>query len=59
VFIPYHWPGTKAANQLTNRALDPQSRMPEFKVAVVRVEKARRQPDRASGSDPAASEGGA
>jgi assimilatory nitrate reductase catalytic subunit len=40
VFIPYHWPGAKAANQLTNRALDPLSRMPEFKVAVVRIEKA-------------------
>ncbi|MCU0268563.1 MAG: molybdopterin oxidoreductase family protein [Acidimicrobiales bacterium] len=40
VFIPYHWPGVKAANQLTNRALDPLSRMPEFKVAAVRIEKA-------------------
>jgi assimilatory nitrate reductase catalytic subunit len=40
VFIPYHWPGTQAANQLTNRALDPTSRMPEFKVAAVRVERA-------------------
>lgn len=38
VFIPYHWPGTKAANQLTNRAYDPISKMPEFKVAAVRVE---------------------
>jgi assimilatory nitrate reductase catalytic subunit len=40
VFIPYHWPGSHAANLLTNRALDPQSKMPEFKVAAVRVEKA-------------------
>ena len=40
VFIPYHWPGTKAANQLTNRAVDPISKMPEFKVAAVRVRKA-------------------
>ena len=40
VFIPYHWPGTQAANQLTNRALDPMPRMPEFKVAAVRVAKA-------------------
>ncbi len=38
VFIPYHWPGAKAANQLTNRAVDPESKMPEFKVAAVRVE---------------------
>jgi assimilatory nitrate reductase catalytic subunit len=37
VFIPYHWPGTQAVNQLTNRALDPISRMPEFKVTAVRV----------------------
>jgi assimilatory nitrate reductase catalytic subunit len=40
VFIPYHWPGAKAANQLTNRAVDPASKMPEFKVAAVRVERA-------------------
>ena len=37
VFIPYHWPGAKAANQLTNRAVDPISKMPEFKVAAVRI----------------------
>jgi assimilatory nitrate reductase catalytic subunit len=37
VFIPYHWAGRQAANQLTNRALDPVSKMPEFKVAAVRV----------------------
>ena len=40
VFIPSHWPGTKAANQLTNRAVDPLSKMPEFKVAAVKVVKA-------------------
>ncbi|MFA5774027.1 MAG: molybdopterin oxidoreductase family protein [Ilumatobacteraceae bacterium] len=40
VFIPYHWPGAKAANQLTNRAVDPISKMPEFKVAAVRIEPA-------------------
>ncbi|MCB0994682.1 MAG: molybdopterin-dependent oxidoreductase, partial [Acidimicrobiales bacterium] len=40
VFIPYHWPGDKAANQLTIRAVDPVSAMPEFKVAAVRVTKA-------------------
>lgn len=37
VFIPYHWPGAQAANRLTNPALDPTSKMPEFKVAAVRV----------------------
>lgn len=40
VFIPYHWPGSQAANQLTIRAVDPLSKMPEFKVAAVRVERA-------------------
>jgi assimilatory nitrate reductase catalytic subunit len=40
VFIPYHWPGGRAANQLTHRAVDPLSKMPEFKVAAVRVERA-------------------
>lgn len=39
VFIPYHWPGKKAANQLTNRALDPISKIPEYKVCACRVEK--------------------
>ena len=38
VFIPYHWAGDQAANLLTNRALDPQSKIPEYKVAAVRVE---------------------
>jgi assimilatory nitrate reductase catalytic subunit len=37
VFIPYHWPGALAANQLTNRAVDPVAKMPEFKVSAVRV----------------------
>jgi assimilatory nitrate reductase catalytic subunit len=40
VFIPYHWPGDKAANQLTQRVVDPISKMPEFKVSAVRVEPA-------------------
>ena len=39
VFIPYHWPGRKAANQLTNRALDPISKIPEYKVCACKVEK--------------------
>jgi assimilatory nitrate reductase catalytic subunit len=37
VFVPYHWPERLAANQLTVRALDPISKMPEFKVAACRV----------------------
>ena len=39
VFIPYHWAGKKTANQLTNRALDPISKIPEFKVCACKVEK--------------------
>lgn len=41
VFIPFHWPGEGRANTLTNPALDPVSRMPEFKVCAVRLEPAR------------------
>ncbi|MBP8180153.1 MAG: molybdopterin oxidoreductase family protein [Acidimicrobiia bacterium] len=44
VFIPYHWPGAKAANQLTIRAIDPISKMPEFKVAAVHVSRAGGRP---------------
>jgi assimilatory nitrate reductase catalytic subunit len=39
IFIPYHWPGHQAANLLTNRALDPLSKIPEFKVSAVRIER--------------------
>jgi assimilatory nitrate reductase catalytic subunit len=37
VFIPYHWPLDRSANNLTIRALDPQSLIPEYKVCAVRV----------------------
>ncbi|MFJ3924145.1 molybdopterin oxidoreductase family protein [Streptomyces sp. NPDC090022] len=40
VFMPFHWPGEGRANTLTNPALDPVSRMPEFKICAVRVEPA-------------------
>jgi assimilatory nitrate reductase catalytic subunit len=40
IFIPYHWPGDQSANRVTNRALDPISKIPEFKVCAVRVTKA-------------------
>jgi assimilatory nitrate reductase catalytic subunit len=33
--MPFHWPGT---NDVTSTALDPVSRMPEFKVCAVRLE---------------------
>jgi len=38
LFMPFHWGGDGRANLLTNPALDPASRMPEFKVCAVRVE---------------------
>ncbi|MFG3287355.1 molybdopterin oxidoreductase family protein [Streptomyces sp. NPDC048179] len=41
VFMPFHWPGEGRANTLTNPALDPTSRMPEFKACAVRVETVR------------------
>jgi formate dehydrogenase alpha subunit len=38
VFIPFHF-AESAANVLTNPALDPVAKIPEYKVAAVRVEK--------------------
>jgi assimilatory nitrate reductase catalytic subunit len=37
LFAPFHWGGKQAANILTIPALDPVSRMPEFKVCAVRA----------------------
>lgn len=37
VFIPYHWPGKKSANQLTSGHLDPISKIPEFKVSACQL----------------------
>jgi len=37
IFAPFHWGGKSAANRLTIPALDPTSRMPEFKVCAVRA----------------------
>jgi assimilatory nitrate reductase catalytic subunit len=37
LFAPFHWGGREAANRLMNPALDPTSRMPEFKLATVRI----------------------
>jgi assimilatory nitrate reductase catalytic subunit len=39
-FMPFHWPGAARANLLTNPALDPVSRMPEFKVCAARIDPA-------------------
>ena len=39
LFVPFHFSGNARANLLTNPALDPISRMPEFKVCAARIEK--------------------
>ena len=39
VFVPFHWGGAQSANRLTSDALDPTSRMPEFKVCAARIER--------------------
>src|SRR5438045_7591192 len=39
IFIPYHWGEELAVNQLTNPALDPISKIPEFKACAARIEK--------------------
>ena len=38
VFIPFHF-AEAAANRLTNAALDPISKIPEYKVCAIRLEK--------------------
>lgn len=40
VFVPYHWPNERSANNCTVRAIDPVSQIPEYKVCAVRVTKA-------------------
>ena len=41
LFVPFHWGGKATANLLTNAAaLDPISRIPEFKACAVRLERA-------------------
>lgn len=39
VFVPFHWGGDLSINKLTNDALHPVSRMPEFKICAVRVQR--------------------
>jgi assimilatory nitrate reductase catalytic subunit len=41
LFVPFHWPGAGRANSATSDALDPASRMPEFKVCAARLETVR------------------
>lgn len=39
LFSPFHWGGAGRVNLLTNHALDPVSKMPEFKICAVRIDK--------------------
>ena len=61
VFIPYHWAGTRSANRLTHRTLDPRSKIPEFKVSACRINLSA-NPDTSADDRPAhrngASQGG-
>ena len=45
VFIPYHWPLARAANNCTIRAIDPVSNIPEYKICAVRISPAPRPDD--------------
>ncbi|MFZ2001569.1 MAG: molybdopterin oxidoreductase family protein, partial [Candidatus Sulfotelmatobacter sp.] len=62
VFIPYHWAGTRSANRLTHRTLDPRSKIPEFKVSACRIARAKgpdESPDDRGAHKNGASRGGA
>ena len=48
VFVPYHWPSDRAANNMTVRAIDPVSHIPEYKICAVRVTKVPRPEDEIS-----------
>jgi assimilatory nitrate reductase catalytic subunit len=39
LFMPFHWGGAARANTLTNDAVDPLSKIPEFKIAAARLER--------------------
>jgi assimilatory nitrate reductase catalytic subunit len=39
VFVPYHWPLGRSINNVTVRAIDPVSNIPEYKICAVRVSK--------------------
>ena len=39
LFVPFHWGAAGSANALTIGALDPVSRIPEFKVCAAQIEK--------------------
>ena len=52
IFIAYHWPGRKSANQLTVAAQDPISKIPQYKVCGCRVRRADGPPEYAAVLEP-------
>jgi assimilatory nitrate reductase catalytic subunit len=54
VFVPYHWPLDRSANNCTIRAIDPVSKIPEFKICAVRVSRASAPSDPIATLEPAA-----
>jgi len=40
LFVPFHYAASGCANLLTQRALDPQSHIPGFKLSMVAIERA-------------------
>lgn len=49
LFIPYHYGGAEAANQLTNPVLEPMMKIPEYKVCAAAATRAAEPPDWAKG----------
>ncbi len=52
VFVPYHWAGAKSVNLATISAQDPISKIPEYKVCAVRIQKAEAPPEYAERLEP-------
>jgi assimilatory nitrate reductase catalytic subunit len=44
LFVPFHYSGAASVNRLTSCALDPISRMPEFKICAARLKNAHPVP---------------
>ena len=45
LFIPYHYGGTQAVNQLTNPVLEPMMKIPEYKVCAAAALRAEHPPE--------------
>ncbi|HST90342.1 MAG TPA: molybdopterin dinucleotide binding domain-containing protein, partial [Ktedonobacterales bacterium] len=52
IFIPYHWGHRLAANQLTNPAVEPTVKIPEYKACAARVEKLAATPAATTAATP-------